>query len=178
MPNLLLLRRVWFRRAAPALLVALILPVLASPQDAPLQAAAFPAGQRIDGFNVIVVSGHAFGTASAARALAAAKRLGATAIAIVPFLWQAKTSSPDILRGTDMSDNELRQAIRQAKAQGLTSIVKPHVWVPESWAGAVEPDSEAAWQSWFSDYRREIARIGRLASEEGDDALAIGTELK
>jgi len=55
--------------------------------------------------------------------------------------------------------------------------VKPHVWVPDSWAGAIEPASERAWQSWFARYRAQIERIARIASEEGADALAIGTEL-
>jgi hypothetical protein len=133
--------------------------------------------QRFDGFNVIVTPGHPFGSASAERALLAAKRLGATTIAIVPFLWQAKPSSPEIERGADMSDNALRAAIEQARALGFSVIVKPHVWVPHSWAGAVEPDSEASWHTWFNDYRREIVQIARIAEEEGADALAVGTEL-
>jgi hypothetical protein len=134
-------------------------------------------GQRLDGFNVIAAPGHPFGSRSAQRALIAAKRLGATTVAIVPFLWQAAPSSPDIHRGNDMSDDALRQAIRQARGQGFAVIVKPQVWVPESWAGAIEPASEPDWDIWFSRYRGELERIGRIASEEGADALAIGTEL-
>ena len=32
--------------------------------------------------------------------------------------------------------------IREARALGFSVLVKPHVWVPESWAGAVAPQSE------------------------------------
>jgi hypothetical protein len=106
-----------------------------------------------------------------------AKRLGATTVAIIPFLWQAVPSSPDIRRGNDMTDDALRRAIRQARGQGFFVIVKPQVWVPESWAGAIEPASEPDWDIWFSRYRGELERIGRIASEEGAHALAIGTEL-
>src|ERR1700678_3766189 len=113
-------------------------------------------GQRLDGFNVVATPEHPFGSAAAERSLSAAKRLGASAIPIIPFLWQAKPSSANIGSGDDMPDDALRQAIRQARALGFTVVVKPHVWVPESWAGAVEPDSEASWHSWFSDYRREL----------------------
>jgi hypothetical protein len=118
-----------------------------------------------------------FGSASAGQALLAAKRLGATTIAIVPFLWQAKPSSSEIERGADMSDDTLRAAIRQARALGFEVIVKPHVWVPGSWAGAVEPDSEAGWHVWFRNYSREIERIARIAAAEDVDAFAVGTEL-
>lgn len=134
-------------------------------------------GQRLDGFNVIAAPGHPFGSTSARRALIAAKRLGATTVAIIPFLWQPNPSSPDIRGGNDMPDDALRQAIRQARQQGFTVVVKPHVWVPESWAGAVEPASESDWRIWFSRYRSELERIGRISSEEGADSLAIGTEL-
>jgi hypothetical protein len=134
-------------------------------------------GQRLDGFNVIAVPGHPFASRSAEQALIAAKRLGATTVAIIPFLWQATPSSPDIQRGNDMPDDALRRAIRQAREQGFSVIVKPQVWVPQSWAGAIEPASEPDWDIWFSHYRSELERIGRIASAEGADALAIGTEL-
>jgi hypothetical protein len=133
--------------------------------------------QRLDGFNVVATPEHPFGSAAAERALSAAKRLGATTIAVIPFLWQANPSSPDIGGGDDMPDDALRQAIRQARKQGFIVIVKPHVWVPESWAGAVEPGSEQSWRTWFSDYRGEIVRIARIAADEHADALAVGTEL-
>ena len=134
-------------------------------------------GQRFDGFNVVVTSNHPFGSVSAERALAAAKRLGATTVAIIPFLWQPNALSPDIQSGNDMADDALRQGIRQARKLGFLVIVKPHVWVPESWAGAVVSNSELSWTNWFMRYRLEIQRIGRIASEEGAVALSIGTEL-
>ena len=133
--------------------------------------------QRLDGFNVVVATGHPFGSASAREALGAARKLGARAVAIIPFLWQPNPSSGEIVRGSDMGDAELGAAIRDARALGFFVLVKPHVWVPESWAGAVEPTSEPAWRAWFARYRDEIVRIARVAAAEGADALALGTEL-
>lgn len=151
----------------------LALSCLAFLQTIPAQAS----DQRLDGFNVIVSAGHPFGSPSARQALKAARRLGAQAVAIVPFLWQPQPTSGDIVRGSDMQDEELRTAIREARALGFSVLVKPHVWVPESWAGAVEPASEAAWQAWFARYREEIVRIARVAAAEGAETLALGTEL-
>src|SRR3984893_14925904 len=81
--------------------------------------------QRLDGFNVIAVPGHPFGGASAKRALANAKRIGAKTVAIVPFLWQASPSSPSLSRGSDMSDETLRAAVRDAHGLGLSVMIKP-----------------------------------------------------
>jgi hypothetical protein len=134
-------------------------------------------GQRLDGFNVVSTPDQPFGSAAAERALNAARVLGATTVAIIPFLWQPSPSNPQIKSGSDMSDEALRIAIRQAHGLGFRVLVKPHIWVPESWAGAVEPDSEDSWRIWFSRYRVELERIARIAADEGAEALAIGTEL-
>jgi hypothetical protein len=134
-----------------------------------------PAQDRpFDGFNIIVSSGHPFGSSSATVALTNAKLLGARAAAIVPFLWQSNPSSPDLVRGRDMNDDELRAA----HDVGLTVLIKPHLWVPGNWAGTVEMKSEQAWQKWFANYSREILRIARIAAEEKTEAFAIGTELE
>jgi len=132
---------------------------------------------RFDGFNVIAAAGHPFGSESAEVSLDKAKALGARAIAIIPFFWQLTPSNPQLRRGNDMTDEELRTAIRDAHARGLAVLVKPHVWVPESWAGAVVMNSAADWQEWFANYRRELERIARIAADEKAEALAVGTEL-
>jgi hypothetical protein len=134
-------------------------------------------GQRLDGFNVVAMPNHPFGSASAGRALTAARTLGATAIAVIPFLWQSGPTTSDLVAGSDMSDEALRASIRQAHRLGLSVVVKPHIWVPQSWAGAIEPASEQSWHIWFSRYTAELERIGRIASEERADVLAVGTEL-
>jgi len=132
---------------------------------------------RFDGFNVIATPEDPFGSASADLALAKAKQLGASAVAVIPFLWQPTPSSADLVRGSDMNDDELRAAIREAHAYGLSALVKPHVWVPKSWAGAIAMQSDADWQQWFANYQRELLRIAQVAQQEKAEAFAIGTEL-
>ena len=135
------------------------------------------AEHRLDGFNVIAAPGDPFGGVAAKSSLADAERLGARAIAVVPFFWQSDPASPDLVRGKDMSDGELRAAIREAHALGLAVLVKPHVWVPRSWAGAVAMKSATDWRLWFANYRKALDRVARIAEEEKAEALAIGTEL-
>jgi hypothetical protein len=161
------------RRHRPTLSVALLIGTLLSVGARPDP----EHEQRLEGFNVIASPDHPFGSAAARLALSNAKRLGANAIAVVPFLWQANPASPDLVRGQDATDAELRAAIRDAHALGLAVLVKPHVWVPRSWAGAVSMNSEADWRQWFANYRDELDRIAHLAQEEHADAVAVGTEL-
>ena len=132
---------------------------------------------RLDGFNVIATSTDPFGSAAADLSLTKAKEVGASAVAVIPFFWQPSAASPDLARGNDMNDDELRAAIREAHALGLAVLVKPHVWVPQSWAGAVAMHSQADWQQWFANYQREITHIAQIAESEKAEALAIGTEL-
>ncbi len=133
--------------------------------------------RRLDGFNVIATAADPFGSASAKLALAKARELGASAVAVIPFLWQPSSASPDLVRGKDMNDDELRAAIREAHMLGLAVLVKPHVWVPQSWAGAIDMHSPADWQQWFANYQHEITHIAQIAEEEKAEALTIGTEL-
>ncbi len=127
--------------------------------------------QRLDGFNVIAVPAHPYGSPGAGDALAAACRAGAEAIAIVPFLWQRDPQHAGLVRGEDMPDAALRLAIRQARAAGLRVMVKPHVWVPGSWAGAIEPVSPGDWRAWFERYRAALAQIAAVAAEEGAEGF-------
>jgi hypothetical protein len=143
-----------------------------------LSAGAEACAQRFDGFNVVAVPEHPYGSASARKSLAAARRAGAQAVAIVPFLWQRDPQHAGVVRGDDMPDAALRLAIRDAHAHGLKVMVKPHVWVQGSWAGAIEPATPDDWRVWFERYRAALMPIARIAAEEGAEALSIGTELQ
>ena len=161
-------RRIGAGRALPIALALLAL-LIWTPAAA--------SGQRLDGMNVVMAPDHPFGSALAKHSLADLKQLGAGAIALVPFLWQSSPNSPEIVRGNDMPDAVLRAAIRDAHALGFAVMVKPHVWVPTSWAGAVTMDGEDGWRRWFASYRRELVRIAGIAEDEKAEALAVGTEL-
>lgn len=76
-----------------------------------------------------------------------------------------------------MSDEELRQAIRDARALGLATVVKPQVWVDGSWAGAIALSSEDEWRAWFVHYRDAVEHLARIAAEEQADVFSLGAEL-
>ena len=145
----------WLRAA---LALALVLGATASLDTRP----ATSADKRLDGLNVMAALGHPFGTDSSRDALADAKRVGARAIAVVPFLSQPAPASPDLSRKDDMTDAELHAAIHDAHALGLAVLVKPHVVLRSHWAGEVAMGSAEDWTAWFANYRRELLRIAGM----------------
>ncbi|PEQ10514.1 hypothetical protein B2G71_21970 [Novosphingobium sp. PC22D] len=138
------------------------------------------AAQRVSGrgLNLIETANAPYGSAAAARSLEAIASLGANCVAIIPFLWQAHEHDPRIVYGDAVPPARLRLAIRQAHAAGLRAIVKPHVWVPERWAGSVRMRNAEDWARWFAAYRSIVVQLAELAQDEGADTLIIGTELR
>lgn len=132
---------------------------------------------QINGINLIRTENAPFGSPASRESLARLAKLGADNVAIVPFLWQPGPDDPQIGLGSDMSLDELRVAIAAAQAAGLDAFVKPHVWVPETWAGAIAMPDDAAWATWFGHYRTALIGIAQVAADAGATSLAIGTEL-
>ncbi len=68
--------------------------------------------------------------------------------------------------------------IQMAKKLGLKVMLKPHVWMRESWIGDFELDSEEKWLKWEKAYRDYILTFAKLADSLDVELLCIGTELK
>lgn len=159
---------------ARALLAAAL---MASLLAAPPSARAAGDGAPWRGANLIATPDAPLGGPRAGRSLARLRELGADAVALVPFLWQPAPGDPRIVNGSAVPLAELRAGIRQARALGFRVLVKPHVWVPGTWAGAVSvtgPDDVA---EWFARYGLVLEALARIAAEEGAEAFAVGTEL-
>lgn len=129
------------------------------------------------GFNLIQDAQAPFGSAPALGSMRRMRRAGANTVALVPFFWQRRANEPDISRGDDMSDEQLAQAIRTAHRLGLAVIVKPQVWVPGTWAGAVRMDNESDWSRWFARYESALMNLAAVAAREHAEGFVIGTEL-
>lgn len=72
----------------------------------------------------------------------------------------------------------LTRAIREAHAQGLKIMIKPHLayWGTHfSWRGEIGFDDEDSWDRFFSTYGEWILRVAALSGEA--DAFVVGTEL-
>lgn len=130
------------------------------------------------GVNLIATPDAPLGSPACERSLRQLRDLGGNAVSLIPFLWQAAPNDPRIVLGDAVSAEQLRAGIRQARALGLRVMVKPHVWVPQTWAGAIEFTQAADRAEWLARYRALLLDLATLAQEEGAGALALGTELR
>lgn len=64
-----------------------------------------------------------------------------------------------------------------ARERGIASWLKPHLWIDQSWPGAVEMRSEADWREWFGYYRGFLLHWADFAESQELAGLCIGSEL-
>jgi hypothetical protein len=98
---------------------------------------------------------------------------------------QATAQSTEIRFGDEptVTDEEVRWAIRTAKAQGLKVCLKPVVNVADgTWRAFIgffdeEVPGEPSWADWFASLTRFVLHYARIAEEEGCGMLCIGCEM-
>lgn len=118
--------------------------------------------------------------------LEALEAVGVDWIALIPFGWQQSFDDPHVqLRTTGVrwgeTDAGLTQIMQRARARGIRTLLKPHIWLRQEvagqWRGTIGFDNEADWQSWQADYAAFILHYAELAQREGADMFSVGVEL-
>jgi hypothetical protein len=116
--------------------------------------------------------------------VAALTRNHVTWISQTPFGWQQSATTPEVVLNTGSnpvwwgeSDEGIRATTQLARAAGIQTILKPHIWVRKGWPGDICMNSEGEWQQWFAQYERFILHYAELAEQERIPILCIGTEL-
>lgn len=109
--------------------------------------------------------------------------LGVDWISQTPFGWSRSVSSPEIRIATTRvlwgeTDEGLAETARHARALGIRTLLKPHLWVRGAWVGDLKMTGEAEWKAWFRSYEAFILHYAELARRERFAALAVGTELR
>jgi hypothetical protein len=118
-----------------------------------------------------------------ADALAPLAELGMNAISQTPFAFMRDPRRAELSWQPDGEGwwGEREEGVRfvacAARAHGIATLLKPHVWLHGSWPGDVEMQSEGDWQAWFASYRAFLLHWARFAAAEGLEGLCIGTEL-
>jgi hypothetical protein len=109
------------------------------------------------------------------------RELGANAVAIVPYTFMPDPERPTPLRrplrrGSE-TDEAVTRAIRSAQAEGLTVLLKPHVWLQGSWPGEISMRSRGDWDEFFDSYEAWILHYALMAEMHDVALLSVGVEL-
>ncbi|MBB4078133.1 hypothetical protein GGR28_000734 [Lewinella aquimaris] len=109
------------------------------------------------------------------------QRMHVNSVAIVPYTFMRQAGEVGELPVPDGAGSEndpaVRFAIREARKRNCFVLLKPQIWVSGGWPGDVNFESEEKWDKFFRAYRDWIMHYGKMAEEEGVEALCIGTEL-
>ena len=113
--------------------------------------------------------------------------IGVNWIVQTPFGWQESFNSPQIKLSTagkyywGETDEGIRVTHQHAKAYGIKTLLKPHLWLRGNgkgkWRSDIEMNSEEEWDLWFQSYTQFISHYATLAETYKIEALCIGTEL-
>lgn len=114
-----------------------------------------------------------------------AKKFGVTWISQTPFGWQ-RSPSDTLIRFETNSQTQwwgesklgISTTTVLAREQRIKTLLKPHIWVRNSWPGAIEMNSEGEWTAWFRNYENYIMPYALLADSMGIEIFCIGTELQ
>nr|WP_196810929.1 1,4-beta-xylanase [Arthrobacter sp. 35W] len=95
----------------------------------------------------------------------------------------AHTTDINFTSDQTVSDNEVRWAIRKAKALGMKVCLKPVINCADgtwrAFIGFFDQDvpNEPSWREWFENYTRFLAHYAKIAEEEGCELFCIGCEM-
>lgn len=124
-----------------------------------------------------------YGTARGRAALAEAKVMGATWVAITPFgrVWDLDGEGLDLTFETPVEQNtrDVARAIDDAHALGLHVLLVPHLWVETGgWRARIHPSDDEGWARWAARYRTFLLHWAEVAETHGVEMLSAGVELR
>ena len=109
-------------------------------------------------------------------------RMSVSSISVMPYAFSRTGRTPDIdfvhrsPRGE--TDESTVRAVSDARALGMTAMVKPHIWLGGgAFVGTIAMGTPADWKKWFAAYRRFIVHHAIVAEASGAALFCVGTEL-
>lgn len=101
-----------------------------------------------------------------------------------PFAWQSSVTDPTIRMNTNSdhiwwgeSDQGIAITTQLARKSNIKTLLKPHLWVRNSWPGEIKMSDAKDWNNWFQNYQQFILHYARLAEKNKIEIFCVGTEL-
>jgi len=106
--------------------------------------------------------------------------IGSNAMAIVPYTFMRNPEKPSPLiieHGAGGENDEgVIHSTFEAKKMGMTTVMKPQVWLGRGWPGDVNMNNEKDWKSFFDYYYRWMRHYAFLCEIHEIDMLSLGVE--
>lgn len=108
--------------------------------------------------------------------------IGTNAVAIVPYTGMRDHTQPSFLPISNSpgseNDESIIHSLHSAKKLGMTTLLKPQVWLWSSWPGDVNMENEADWQQFFDYYYRWIRHYAMMGEMREADIFCMGVEFQ
>ena len=108
-------------------------------------------------------------------------RLSVNSVSIMPFGWTRDATRPALSfvhrHPAGETDEGTVRAVADARALGMSAMVKPQIWVPGVFVGDLAMESDADWSRWFDLYRQFIVHHAIVSEAAGAAIFCVGTEL-
>lgn len=129
-----------------------------------------------EGYNVV----DGYMGSSALQSLDKMQQLGVNATAIVPYSFMRRPDVPmpfAIPQGKGgENDESVIFSMMEARKRGMVVMLKPQIWLPDSWPGAVAFNKKEDAESFFKYYTEWIAHYALLAEMYDVDIFCVATE--
>ena len=121
-----------------------------------------------------------YGSSLAQKSLEKMASLGSNAMALVPYSGMRDPNKPTRMSIADNAGSEngasLIHSIQHAKLLGMTTVMKPQVWLGRSWTGFVEMKSPEDWDLFFEHYYRWIRHFALISEIYEVDVFSVVVE--
>lgn len=120
-----------------------------------------------------------YGTRTARQTMERLKKMGVNTIGVLMDGRMTHTSSPEVRLSTRDDLEATRQALLDANAMGLATILVPHLYLDDGqWRGRIRFDDQKTADAWWTSYGAFIHQAASVAQASGASALSVGVELK
>jgi len=107
--------------------------------------------------------------------------VGAGWIAVVPYAFTRPGTSQLRYHDSDgrwwgETPHGTAETIRTAHQAGVSVMLKPQVYIPGGWTGALDFATDPEWQEWETGYTKYITHMALIADTTHAEMFCIGTE--
>ncbi|HRI01227.1 MAG TPA: hypothetical protein PK006_09270 [Saprospiraceae bacterium] len=114
--------------------------------------------------------------------MAEVEDLGCNWIAIIPYAFGSKNSTKISYSVHDWQwwgerPEGVKATTSEAHKSKLKVMLKPQIYIHQSWVGEIQFSTDEEWAKWEQDYRRYIMLMLDIAIESNVEMFCVGTEL-